>query len=261
LFSNIRQQWLGIEGAPTVINFQASEYIRSLSSAFGLSFVSDKIGVTQVYNPKVSYAYRIANKGEWSLSMGISGGVFYRTINGSLFEAEVMNDPSVNYAVETTLSPDANVGLEMQTRSFIFGLSSTHLFSVRKPENYFLNTNHRYGYLIYKNNNSELLFYKIGLQVVNRDLLTVVEGNIFVRLKHATGLMKGPREIFDFGVSVRSSRQMSFMVGVLLSPNLRLGYAYDQNFIDNYYPNTTHEVMLEYRIFNKMASSKGECGE
>lgn len=87
LFADTRRQWIGVNGAPVVYNVQASEYIHSLRSAVGLSLVSDKIGATQVLNPMFTYAFRIAKKSNWALSLGLSTGLFIRTINGSLFEA------------------------------------------------------------------------------------------------------------------------------------------------------------------------------
>jgi type IX secretion system PorP/SprF family membrane protein len=208
----------------------------------------------------LTYAYRIGNDQNWSLSMGLSGGVFYRPIDGSQFEAEVVNDPSINYNTESYIRPDANAGVEFQNTWFIIGLSSTHLFSINKSDDTYLNSNHRYGYFIYKNNNLESFYYKIGVQVVNRSNLTVVEGNVFFRLKHATGLMKGPREILDFGLTIRSSRQMSFLAGILITPDLRLGYAYDHSFIKSYHRSGTHEILLEYRLFNRAASTRYQCG-
>ena len=79
IFSNIRHQWVGVDGAPKVFNIQASEYVNRIHSAFGLSFVSDKIGATQALNPMLTYAYRISGDHNWSFSMGLSGGVFNRT--------------------------------------------------------------------------------------------------------------------------------------------------------------------------------------
>lgn len=260
IFSNIRQQWIGIKGAPTVFNVQVSNYFHKIHSAFGLSFVSDNIGVTQVLNPMLSYAFRIGNEENWALSLGLSGGIFHRSIDGTRFEAEVTNDPSINYDTDKYMQPDANAGIEFQSTYIIIGLSSTHLFSIGKSDETYLNANHRYGYFIFKNNNPEAFYYRIGVQLVNRNNLTVTEGNVFFRLKHATGLMKGPREILDFGLTVRSSRQMSFLIGILVTPNLRLGYAYDHSFIKGYSPNGTHEIMLEYRLYNRFASTRFQCG-
>ena len=260
IFANARQQWVGVEGAPKVLNVHVSEYIHKLRSAIGFSCAMDKIGASQTINPMLTYAYRITSDRNWSFSMGLSGGVYSRSVNGALFEADIINDPSIQYSTEKVISPDANAGLEFQNSNFIFGLSSTHLLSVGKQDNSYLNTNHRYSYLIYKNNNSEAFYYKLGLQVVNRNNLTVIEGNVFFRLKHSTGLMQGSREIFDFGVTVRSSRHMSFIIGINTSQDLRLGYAYGQSFIPGYYTNSSHELMVEYRIRKKSALTQYKCG-
>ncbi|MBN2274291.1 MAG: PorP/SprF family type IX secretion system membrane protein [Bacteroidales bacterium] len=259
-FVNARQQWSGVEGAPKVLNVQLSGYVHDLHSAFGLSFVADRIGLTQATNPILTYAYRMGHKKKWSLSMGLSAGMFTHSIDGSRFDADIINDPSLLYNQERVISPDASAGIEFLSEHFVFGFSSTHLFSIGKPDNLFLNTNHRYGYCIYKNNKLKLLFYKVGLQVVNRKNFIVAEGNVFIRFKHPTGLMKGPREIFDLGLTYRSSRQMACMVGIMLTPDLRIGYAYDQSFITGYNRNGTHEIMIEYRIFSPAASTRIRCG-
>jgi len=261
LFSNIRNQWTGVEGSPKVFNVQASEYFHNLRSAFGVSMVGDKIGVTRAYNPMLSYAYRIAKDDDFSFSLGLSLGMFYRSVDGSLFEAEIINDPSIHYSKEEIIQPDANVGVEFQSPYFIFGVSSTHLLSIGSAEESFLNANHRYGYAIYKNNDLDFFFYKIGLLVTNRNNLTVAEGNIFVRFKHSTGLLKGPREVIDLGLTYRTSRQLAFMIGVMTSPNLRVGYAYETSFLPGYNRNGTHEIMIEYRIFSKAASTRVRCGD
>ena len=259
IFTNVRQQWIGVAGAPQVFNVQASEYIHNLRSAFGLSLVADKVGVTRAYNPMLTYAYRISNNRDWSFAMGLSAGVFLRSVDGSLFEAQTTSDPSIQYDTERITRPDANVGFEFQNTNFILSISSTHLLSVDKSDSLFLNTNHQYGAIIYKNSNPELFNYHIGLQVVNRRNLAVLEGNVSVRFKHPTGLVGGPKEIFDIGLTYRSSRQMTFLFGLNISPSLRVGYAYDQSFTTGDYQNGTHEMMLEYRIFRKAASTHCQC--
>ncbi len=260
LFSSARSQWNGVSGSPVVINVQASQFFQSMNSAFGFSLVSDKIGVSQVINPMFTYAFKIESNREWSLSMGLSAGFFSRDFNGTKFEPVEINDPSINYDVERILRPDANVGFEVQTSHFIFGASSTHLFAIMKPENLFLASNHRYAYAMYKQNNIELFNYNVGMQMVNRNNLTVLEGSANIRFKHATGLSSGAREIFDLGMTYRSSKQMTFMLGINLFNDFRVGYAYNQSFNTGYTTNTTHEIMLELRIFSH-SSSTGELGQ
>jgi len=259
LFSNARKQWLGVDGAPTVFNVQASEYIHAMHSAFGISLVSDQIGVTRAINPMLTYAFRISNDLDWSLSMGMSGGVFARYVDGALFEADNAADPSIYTGFDRIMQPDANVGVEFQNNHFVLGISSTHLFSMFKDSTLFLNANHRYGYAIYKNTNSPFYNYNVGMQVVNRSNLTVFEANASIRFKHATGLNTGPREIFDLGITYRTSQQLTLLFGLNLTSNFRVGYAYDQSFTVGYSQNSTHEVMLEYRIPSKAASTCIQC--
>lgn len=262
LFSNVRHQWTGISGAPTVINVQASEYIHDLRSAFGISVINDNIGLTNVLNPTITYAYRMSPNEDldsWSISMGLSAGLFARTINGSKYDPTDTTDPTLVYSDLTTYKPDANFGIEIQTKSFIFGLSTTHLFAISKNSDLFQNTNHRYLYAIYKNTNSDYFNFCLGSEIVNRNNLTVVEANSMIRFKRPTGLSDGPRELFDVGLSYRTTKQLSLLLGVNITSNFRVGYSYDYDFKLNSNQSGTHEFMLEYRIPNKTSSICGSC--
>jgi type IX secretion system PorP/SprF family membrane protein len=265
LFANTRRQWVAVDGAPVVYNIQASEYIQRFHSAFGLSFVNDEVGATRSFNPMLTYAYRIAKKHGWALSMGLSAGLFTRTLDVSKLEAETATDPTLlNYGNGKKCQPDINVGFEFQNDHFIYGISSTHLMSISKSDSLFLSTNHRYAYAIYKNDKPRLFSYSLGMQVVNRYNLTVLEGNFTCRVKHLERVIsrsnKGPQEVLDFGLACRTSRDITLLCGVMLSPYLRIGYAYDQSLLSKYCRNGTHEIMLEYRIPSKSASTDTRCG-
>ena len=113
--------------------------------------------------------------------------------------------------------------------------------------------------------------YSLGLQVVNRNDLTIVEGSFNFRLKRSGKLIKspvirGPQEVFDFGLICRYQDNHNFymaltiLFGMMISPYLRIGYAYDQSLFTDYYRNQTHEIMIEYRIPARAASSVTRCG-
>jgi len=255
LFSNVQRQWLGIGGSPTVFNVQASQYIYNLHSAFGISLVSDQLGLTSTINPLLTYAYRITGKSNWSLSMGLSAGIFSRSIDGSLFEPGTITDPVIYNNMSTTLAPDANVGLEFQSPHFVGGLSTTHLFSLGKTDNAFMNSSHLYTYFTYRNTESEFMNYNVGFQMVNGPVFTTLEGNASLRFKEATGLTTGSREIFEVGLSYRTSKQVLFLLGVNVTSNIRVGYVFDQSFSIGFNTNSTHEIMLEYRIPSKVSSA------
>lgn len=259
IFSNVRGQWGAVKGAPKVINLQVSQYISNLNSAFGLSFVSDQIGFTKTLNPMLTYAYLLTGNQDWSLSFGLSGGVFSRQVDRQLYDPENITDPLLFSSLETSLYPDANVGVEFETHNYIFGISSTHLFSIANPNSLFINTNHRYLYAIYKNTNLNMFNYNLGLQVVNRNNLTVLEMNGSVRFKHQTGLSSGPREMIDIGLTYRTSNQLTIMFGANLSSNFKVGFAYEKSFFPGYFQNSTNEIILEYRIPSKTSSTCAHC--
>ncbi len=265
LYSNVRRQWMGIKGAPETLNLQASQYFQSMRSALGISFVSDKIGVTKSFNPMITYAFRIAKKEGWALSMGLSAGIFSRTVDGSQFEPENSDDPNLFYYLRRYTRPDVNAGVEFQNDRFIYGVSSTHLFSMNNTDTLLLNSNHRYAYAIYKNEGLRLISYSFGVQVVNKYSSTVVEGNASLRIKHQPRLMegtllRGAQELLDFGLTCRSSRQMTFFFGMMITNYIRIGYAYDQSLFSKYSINQTHEIMLEYRIPARSSSPVVRCG-
>jgi type IX secretion system PorP/SprF family membrane protein len=265
IYFNTRKQWMGVNGAPTVFNLQSSEFFNDFNSAIGVHLIGDYVGASQAYNPMFTYAYRIAKKDRWAMAMGLSAGVFVRTVNGSLFEADNNNDPSIFFNYEKKTKPDLNVGFEFQNLHFIYGFSSTHLFSIAKSDSLFLNTNHRYAYAIYKNDDPQTFSYSAGIQVVNRKDFIEAEANFSFRLKHLPRtingpLLKGPQEVLDIGVTLRTSRQITLLCGVMVTPYLRIGYAYDQSLLTRLRNNETHEIMIEYRIPARAASATVRCG-
>ncbi len=256
-FSNARKQWVGTEGSPTVYNIQASGYSDLTKSAYGISVVRDDVGLTTALNPQLQFAYRAKLKRDLDLSLGLSMGVYTRSIKSSAYEAETMNDPVLDYTDRRYTSPDAGVGVELQGEYFLCGLSSTHLFSIWKSDDIFFITTHNYAYAIYKNTDSELYNFMAGVQVANRSNLTVVEGTVIIRFKRPTGLVKGPTELFDLGVSYRSVEQLTLITGINLTSDMRLGYAYDFNFGNSLNKYGTHEILLEYRIPLKTRRNSG----
>ncbi len=255
LFCNIQRQWLGVGGSPTVFNVQASQYIYNLHSAFGISLVSDQLGLTSTKNTLLTYAYRISGSSNWSLSMGLSAGIFSRSIDGSQFEPGTTRDPVIYNNLSTTLDPDANLGVEFQSSYFVGGFSTTHLFSIGKNNYAFLNSNHLYSYFIYRNTESELMNFNVGFQMVNGTVSSTLEGNASVRFKRPTGLTTKPREIFDVGLGYKTSKQVLLMLGVNIMSDFRVGYVYDQSFSIGFNANSTHEIMLEYRIPSKVSAA------
>ncbi|MCK3684841.1 PorP/SprF family type IX secretion system membrane protein [Maribellus sp. YY47] len=248
VFSNVRRQWTGIEGAPTVYTLQASGFSDEHQSAYGFSVSRDEIGLTTASNPTFQYAHRVGLTPQLDLSLGMAAGVYTRRVNASLYDPVIADDPALDYSDKRFTSPDAHVGVELQAKHFLAGFSSTHIFALWKQDDDFLISNHRYFYALYRNSDSEVYNITAGIQLANRRNLTYVEASSIVRFKRPTGLLKGPTELFDIGFTYRSVPELTLITGIHLTPNMRLGYTYDFNFSSNINSNGTHEIILEYRI-------------
>ncbi|RKD92498.1 PorP/SprF family type IX secretion system membrane protein [Mangrovibacterium diazotrophicum] len=247
-FSNYRNQWTGIDGAPEIYNLNASGFYEEYHSAFGISMLRDDIGLTTALNPTLQYAYQLKLDRDLFLSLGLAVGVYTRSVNTSAYEAVIIDDPALDYTSERYSSPDASLGFELQAEYFIVGASTTHLFALWKSDDELLISNHRYFYAYYKNTEKEAYNLTAGIQLSNRSNLTVVEGTGIIRFKRPTGLVKGPTELFDLGATYRTSNELTLLCGINISRNIRIGYTYDFNLGSELKSNPSHEFLIEYRI-------------
>jgi len=69
-----RQQWAGLEGAPSTQTFTAHSPLSNRSIGLGLSIIHDKIGVTSQFGVYGAYSYRIQFNNKGVLSMGLQAG-------------------------------------------------------------------------------------------------------------------------------------------------------------------------------------------
>jgi hypothetical protein len=142
---------------------------------------------------------------------------------------------------------------------FAFGLSATHL-THRLPaykDDWFRFPLHVYTFLEFGLGNVEKTIFKPRIQVMSAmssadtvsfmdrmDIMLDVGGTFFIRVKFWIG--GSFRTDFAFDASSAAA-----MVGINLTPNIRVGYSYDYK-LGNTFQNVrnfgTHEIMLNYRM-------------
>ncbi len=109
-----RQQWVGLEGAPSTQTFSIHSPVINDRVGVGMLLLHDKIGITDQYNATLSYAYRIPMK-HGKLAMGLQAGmsnyrVDYREIgidNDLAFNRGAVSvwQPNVRSRIYTTTIP------------------------------------------------------------------------------------------------------------------------------------------------------------
>jgi type IX secretion system PorP/SprF family membrane protein len=135
LNADYRQQWSGIQGAPTTGTVSLDGPLKRANGntnvGLGIQAQMDNLGPQKGISIYGSYAYRIRLDEDDTrrLSIGLGIGVTQYSLDGNTLEYLDTGDRTIpdNGAKET--SPDARVGVYYYTPSFYAGLSVMDLFS------------------------------------------------------------------------------------------------------------------------------------
>jgi type IX secretion system PorP/SprF family membrane protein len=257
-----RQEYVGLEGAPTTSAFTINtpirffknsekEGLRNFTSGLGLTFINEKIGFDKNLGVSFSYAYVMPIKKDdekiGTLGIGLSGGFLNKSLNATWVvnstEAgglDATSDPLIP-SNGTVMTFDMGFGMFYNTENMYVGLSATHINSPKvKYEkatpvlvpNYYLTA----GYTLPLPNPSFDFQPSVFLGTdANYSTVADLSGVILYNKR------------FWGGLSYRVSSAIIGMVGIELMSSLRISYSYDFAVTDlNKYSNGTHELMVGY---------------
>lgn len=257
-----RSQWVNFPGAPRTMTLTADLSANEGKMGFGLSYVRDKIGLTESNLGMLTYAYRINTGDRGRLSLGISGGISEYAFDPSDIITVNPDDPTLPASRVAATAPNMNMGLFYHTDRFYAGFSAYNLIG-RKAlmrEDIAVAFHDFHYYLTF------------GWMV---DLTDQVQLKPSVLVKHAKGsptsydlnAMFLFKEKIWFGGSYRSNvrvfddrlqqnlskrNALALVMEYFISPGLRLGYAYDYNLNAlNSSRNESHEISLGVYLSGK----------
>ena len=261
-----RQQWMGFEGAPSTQMLNAHGYVQDIRSGVGLSIVNDMIGRNRCLNMMFSYAYHIQTGEERFFSLGLSAGLIHRRFGGNIITEMIEIDPDIREILsngQSVYRPDVNFGLIYSSPKFAFGLSATHLTHYLFKESWFRMPLHGYAFMEFGLDFSQNVRFTPRAQVMS----ALADGSVLgdtlkiplmdkVDLLFDLGGTLSVQDKFWIGGAFRagmpfSSVSVTATVGVNLTPNLRIGYAYDHklgNTFQNVKTYGSHEIVLNYRM-------------
>ncbi len=245
---SLRQQWVGLEGAPNTQTFTIDAPInKNRSAALGAILIADKIGVTSQNGAFLTYSKSVRLNETYKLSMGLQGGVY----NYKFEESKLNNidpDPIIGGDINA-LRSNFGLGLFLESQRFFFGLSIPQTIEssldlnnedsdAKARRHYFTNM----GYVITLNKD---------LKLKPNVLATMVEGN---PLQIDFNMSLFIRELLWFGLSYRSFDAMDVILQARLTDRIQFGYAYD-------FANTktglrringgSHEFMLTFNLLSR----------
>jgi type IX secretion system PorP/SprF family membrane protein len=239
-----RNQWSGIENAPSTQSFSAHTLVKKKHVGLGLTIIRDQLGVHKNTTALTNYAYHIKiNEGSF-LSMGLQVGIAnlksdYASLQGPNLDPKLAN--SIN---ETTIGLGA--GIYYRSPKLQIGLSAPELLSPTAHMNDTVSITFRkntaFGYARYRFTLSETLDMEPGSFVKYFPNLPVsVDLNLNFIYK----------KVLTTGVSYRNNESVDLILKFQLTPQFQFGYAYD-------YPlssatslgSASHELLIHYVFRN-----------
>lgn len=252
VFLFARQQWVGVENAPSTQMLNIQSYIEDIKSGLGFTITNDAFALTNTINAKFAYAYHVQTSRSGYFSMGLNIGVLYKRYNGS--EIIFDNDGETqNYLVnEGRVRMDFDLGIAYTSKQFSTGLSATHISNYIYTDDIFTIPMHFYYFAEYNfivNKNFSLLSHLDAMCPID-----VVESfDYFLASANLTGTLYNK---FWVGFAYRLTNVGVVLAGINLGPDFKIGYSYDFSLGTNKVSSKgSHEIMLTYRM--KIKEDKG----
>jgi type IX secretion system PorP/SprF family membrane protein len=248
-----RKQWVEIEDAPTTTTFFGHAPVGK-NVGMGLSVISDKIGPVEENNIYADFSYTLNLGGEHKLAFGLKTGLTLHKVG--LYDEVYPTlpdefDPAFS---ENTSNSYFNIGsgLFYYTNKYYLGFSipnlmkSKHLdFNGREfgseVSHYFVTG----GYVFDINQNVKFKPFFMMKSAFEAPTSWDLSANFLFNQK------------FEIGGTYRLEDSFGAMVNYAITPNIKLGYAYDHIVSDlNVTTPSSHEIILLFDLnFPKKVSS------
>ena len=241
-----RSQWIGFEGAPKNFTFTLHSAMRDKRVNLGLLLMNDKIGTRTETGFLFNYAYRI-DLGTGKLSFGLAGGLTNLSTNISMLRYTDSGDGLILNPGVRALLPELSFGLYYYSERLFTGLSMPMF--LKHPFNevtgkYGIGFNPAAinylavaGYLFALSENFELVpSILLRVNPANSPQLDINCNIIF-------------REKLWLGTSVRTNKNMTFLLQYQANRQIRIAYSYGYELSElSSYQKGSHEVMLIYKF-------------
>jgi type IX secretion system PorP/SprF family membrane protein len=241
-----RKQWLDIEGAPTTGTFFINSPVGK-NVGLGLSALNDKIGPVEETNVYADFSYTLNLGGDRRLAFGLKGGGTFHKVGlfSQIGDGHVpdLNDPAFQ---QNSSKSFLNIG------SGFFYYTNKYYVAVSVPNmlksSYLDYNGRRFG--------TETLHYFItGGYVfdINPDLKfkpsTMIKSAINAPISVDLSANFLFNDKFEVGGTYRLQDSFGAMVNYAVTPNLRVGYAYDQIVSDlKVTTPSSHEIMILFNL-------------
>lgn len=240
-----RKQWVNIEDAPTSFTFSGHAPVGD-NVGVGLSFISDKIGPVTEQNVFGDFSYTLQLNETSRLALGIKAGVSFHQVGLRDIQSS-LPDPSEGIFGEDINDASLNLG----AGAFYYTENYYVAFSI---PNLVKSAHLDYNGRAYGSDVSHYFLTAGYVFDVNYDLkfkpsfMLKSASNVNPSLDLSANFLY--KEKFEIGATYRLEDSFGGMVNFAVTPELRIGYAYDHIISELKVTSpSSHEFILLYDIF------------
>lgn len=244
-----RSQWVGMDGAPStqVFGFDAPLFNNSIGA--GLSVINDRIGDTRQLeiNANVSYHIQLDRENEHRLSFGIRAGATNYSANLTDTKVWDSNDPVFSNDINNALIPRFGAGIYYYSDRLYVGVSVPTIYAADQKIKLNIDDLRNSYYTKHYFINAGVVFAAGSKFKIKPSTLVKVEASAPVSIDLNCNVLYN--DLIWLGVSYRTGDAIVALLDVNVTPQFRIGYAYDFTLSQlNRHSNGTHEVMIGYQF-------------
>lgn len=242
-----RRQWSGIEGGPETSAITLNGALNREKVGYSVYAFTDRTDIVSRTGIYGSYAYHVRLSDENSLSFGLAGGYLNNNIDFDKIRVHEEYDPLLFPNLRRG-NFDLNFGINLNIAGFQIGASVPQLLGA--PIEYSSNYSGPVEYSMIRHFvfNAQYDWQIQGdKRVLSPIIMVRTAQNVPTQID--AGAIFNMKEYGYIGAMYRSDYSITANIGLHLTEQLSVGYAYD--FSTNTYGSnfgTSHEIMLTYRF-------------
>ena len=242
-----RRQWTGVQGSPETSALAVNGSLNEEKVGWSIYGYADKTDIISRLGVYGNYAYHISLSENAILSLGIGAGYLGNNIDINSIRAQDQGDIFI-ITNGNRGTFDINAGLNLRIADFQLGAAAPQL--IGQPIEYAETPNRTVQYNLLRHYvfNAQYDFKFNGdKRILSPMVMVRAAKNVPIQVD--AGLMFNMKEYGYIGAMYRSEYAVTGNIGINLTQQLTVGYAYD--FSLNEYGSqlgTSHEFMLTYRF-------------
>jgi type IX secretion system PorP/SprF family membrane protein len=238
-----RSQWVGLEGAPSTATLAIHSPVGN-RVGLGFSLISDEVGPVNETNAYVDFSYTLPISSITKLAFGLKAGATFHDIGTGSIDTIDENDPLFSQDINET-TPNIGAGLYLYTPNKFYIsasipniLNSTHLdFNGNKIGSEVEHLFAAAGYVFDLSEHFKLKPHALIKLAFDAPVSYDINLNLFLY------------DLLEVGAGYRVDDSFIGMINFMISPSMRIGYAYDAIQSElNVVTNASHEIFVNFDI-------------